>query len=371
MFCAVEAGRWTGSAALPVVPEEMMTETNEQVMPEGAAAEVDATPVESAAVEAEVSVVLDTQSDAVPDLVADQSPVVEAAEVGAETAQEEASASEDAMAESKDDSAPAELTAAVEMVDDDGKRVVRTLAVGQEVLGTVRRVSEFGAFVDIGVGRDGLVHISELSVKRVGKVTDVLSEGQQVPMWIKKLDRDRNRISLTMIPPGTMTLRDLNKDDLVTGTVTRILPYGAFVDIGVGRDALLHVREMGERYIAKPEEVVKVGEVIEARIIEIQRRRGRVDLSIKGLREEPEPEPRADQPQAKAEPVAEEPEAELVDAFADVEVLSPMELAFRKAMEASGVDYKLSKKSDKSAQATQKYRSEQEEIMARTLKAGR
>jgi hypothetical protein len=69
--------------------------------------------------------------------------------------------------------------------------------------------------------------------------------------------------------------------------------------------------------------------------------------------------------------VAEEPEAELVDPFADIEVLSPMELAFRKAMEASGVDYKLSKKSDKSAQAAQKYRSEQEEIMARTLKTGR
>ena len=114
---------------------------------------------------------------------------------------------------------------------------VRILSVGQQVTGTVKRIADFGAFVDIGVGRDGLIHISELSVRRVGKVTDVLAEGQEVTAWIKKLDRDRNRISLTLIDPNTKTIRDLNKDDLVQGTVTRILPYGAFVDIGIGRDA--------------------------------------------------------------------------------------------------------------------------------------
>ena len=86
---------------------------------------------------------------------------------------------------------------------DGGNTVVRMLSVGQQVKGTVKRITEFGAFVDIGVGRDGLVHISELSAKRVGKVSDVLQDGQEVMLWIKKLDRDRNRISLTMIEPGT------------------------------------------------------------------------------------------------------------------------------------------------------------------------
>ena len=82
-----------------------------------------------------------------------------------------------------------------------GRARVRLLSVGQQISGTVKRITDFGAFVDIGVGRDGLIHISELSVRRVGKVTDVLTEGQEITAWIKKLDRERNRISLTLIDP--------------------------------------------------------------------------------------------------------------------------------------------------------------------------
>jgi predicted RNA-binding protein with RPS1 domain len=257
---------------------------------------------------------------------------------------------------------------------------VRILSVGQQVQGTVKRIADFGAFVDIGVGRDGLIHISELSVRRVGKVTDVLSEGQEVTAWIKKLDRDRNRISLTLIDPNTKTIRDLNKDDLVQGTVTRILPYGAFVDIGIGRDALLHVREMGVGYVAKPEDVVKVGDAIEARIIELSRRRGRVDLSLKGLREEPEPtpapqpEPTQSQPQhsnarRQAEP---EPEPAEEDDFEDLEVLSPMELAFKRAMEAEGMELNVSRKKQGKRNRRDRNRSSlQDEIIARTLTSGR
>ncbi|MEZ4613896.1 MAG: S1 RNA-binding domain-containing protein [Caldilineaceae bacterium] len=121
-----------------------------------------------------------------------------------------------------------------ETLDEEG-RVVKLLAVGQKVTGVVRRITDFGAFVDIGVGRDGLIHVSELSIRRVGKVSDVLQENEEVEAWIKKLDRSRNRISLTLVEPGTKTIRDLEKDELVNGTVTRILPYGAFVDIGIGR----------------------------------------------------------------------------------------------------------------------------------------
>lgn len=249
----------------------------------------------------------------------------------------------------------------------DGQRVVRMLSVGQAVKGVVKRVSEFGAFVDIGVGRDGLVHISELSVRRVGKVTDVLHQGLEATFWIKKLDRDRNRISLTMIEPGTKTIRDMEKDDIVQGTITRIMPYGAFVDIGIGRDALLHVREMGERFVAKPEDVVKVGDVIDARIIEISRRRARVDLSIKGLRPEPEPEapPEPETPAAPQEPEQKAPE--MVDAFADVEVLNPFEAALKRAM-AGGVKLNL-RKDDRKAKRNDnsRVRAQQEEALSRTL----
>lgn len=259
------------------------------------------------------------------------------------------------------------------------KSNVRILSVGQQVTGNVKRIADFGAFVDIGVGRDGLIHISELSVRRVGKVTDVLSEGQEVTAWIKKLDRDRNRISLTLIDPNTKTIRDLNKDDIVQGTVTRILPYGAFVDIGIGRDALLHVREMGVGYVAKPEDVVKVGDTIEARIIELSRRRGRVDLSLKGLREEPEPtpppqmatppQPQAQEPQrSRHQP---EPEEEEEDDLEDLEVLSPMELAFKRAMEAEGMELNINRKKQNKRNRRERNRSLQDEIITRTLSSGR
>ena len=242
---------------------------------------------------------------------------------------------------------------------------MRLLSVGQQITGTVKRITDFGAFVDIGVGRDGLIHISELSVRRVGKVTDVLAEGQEITAWIKKLDRDRNRISLTLIDPGTKTIRDLVKGEIVEGTVTRILPYGAFVDIGIGRDALLHVREMGEGYVAKPEDIVQVGEKIETRIIELSRRRGRVDLSLKGLRPEPEPEP------IVAEVDIVEEEETPSDPYEELEVLSPMELAFKKALEAEDVESTEKDRKQEKRNRRNRTRSIQDDIVSRTLSTDR
>ncbi|MFN3332691.1 MAG: S1 RNA-binding domain-containing protein [Caldilinea sp.] len=249
---------------------------------------------------------------------------------------------------------------------EDSGPVVKLLSVGQQLQGTVKRITEFGAFVDIGVGRDGLIHISELSTTRVAKVTDVLKEGQEVTLWIKKLDRDRNRISLTMIEPGKRTIRDLQVGEVVEGTVTRILPYGAFIDIGVGRDALLHVREMSNGFVAKPEDVVKIGDTVNVRILEIARRRNRIDLSMKGLREEPETP--VETPAARAEaPVDKEPEEVIEDKFAEIEALTTMQLAFMRAQERSGVTLPTVKgKKQKRSQAAQK-RAVQNDIIERTL----
>ena len=260
-------------------------------------------------------------------------------------------------------------TAAPKTGEKDDKRVVRTLSVGQMLKGTVKRTTEFGAFVDIGVGRDGLVHISELALGRVQKVTDVLKDGQQIDVWIKKLDQERNRISLTMISPDTTTIKDLSEGDVVPGTVTRIVPYGAFVDLGVGRDGLLHIREMSNGYVAKPEDVVKVGETTDVRIIALNRRRGRIDLSLKGLRPDDVPEvketPRGQQQQQQQQPVEEEPIVEVEE----ISVLSPMELAFKMAMEAEGIEVETEGKGkgwDKRSKRKQS-RATQDAIIARTL----
>ncbi|MEA3335377.1 MAG: S1 RNA-binding domain-containing protein [Chloroflexota bacterium] len=237
------------------------------------------------------------------------------------------------------------------------KRVVRVLSVGMEVNGKVKRISDFGAFVGIGVGRDGLLHISQLSTGRVHKVSDVVKEGDEVTVWIKDLDREKNRISLTMIPPGTKTISDLAAGELVNGTVTRLTNYGAFIDIGLDRDALLHVKEMSEGYVAKPEDVVKVGEEVEVRIIGVDQRRGRVDLSLKGLRPAAEGSGSTDY--------------ELVPASVDdidEDIPSLMELAFRQAVDGGEIldDYVQLDNNRKRGRKSR--RSAQSDIIDRTLR---
>jgi small subunit ribosomal protein S1 len=238
------------------------------------------------------------------------------------------------------------------------KKIVKVLSVGMEVTGKVKRVSEYGAFVDIGVGRDGLLHISELSTSRVRKVDDMVKEGDEISVWIKELDRDKNRISLTMIPPGTKTMRDLAVGELVTGTVQRLTNYGAFVDIGMERDAMLHVKEMADGYVAKPEDVVKVGDEIEARISGVDARRGRVDLSLKGLR-----------PAMASNAAASDIEFRAVDdVVEDEELPTLMELAFRQALDGND-DYRPPERSRKQKRRKGRGdRYEQDEIISRTLR---
>lgn len=237
------------------------------------------------------------------------------------------------------------------------KKIVKVLSVGMEVTGKVKRVSEYGAFVDIGVGRDGLLHISELSTGRVHKVTDVVKEGDEISVWIKELDRDKNRISLTMVAPGTKTIRDLEVGELVTGTVQRLTAYGAFVDIGMERDAMLHVKEMADGYVAKPEDVVKIGDEVEARISGVDARRGRVDLSLKGLRAAPGTDNRSED--IEIQPVGNVEEEE------DLPTL--MELAFRQALDGDE-DYQAPPRTRKQKRRKGRDRYEQDDIINRTLR---
>ncbi|MEZ4709034.1 MAG: S1 RNA-binding domain-containing protein [Caldilineaceae bacterium] len=325
-----------------------MTEQTETVVEEAVSSE--ATSTEATAAVNAVSAA--DGADSPEAEIATPEPVAEVAE---------ADTTEESLTTESTVEPTASVDESVENEDASGKRVVRVLSVGQELEGVVKRIAEFGAFVDIGVGRDGLLHVSELSLQRVPKVSDVLKQGQTITVWIKELDRERNRISLTMVSPDTKTIRDLAEGEIVEGTVSRILPYGAFIDIGVGRDALLHVREMGEGFIKRPEDVVTLGETIEARIVSLSRRRQRIDLSLKGLRPEPE---------AEAPAAAEEEAEEMIeDPFENVEVLSPMELAFKRAMEGSDSEVvtQPGKRGGRRKNRRQQSRAIQDEIIARTL----
>lgn len=348
------------------VVAESVVETVAEKTETAAIAEVaaDAAQGAEAATEGVVESVSDLISEAVSEAV---EAVTEKAEEIVEAVAEAAEAVSEKVSE-----VVAEVTGDDDADDDsaeDGDRRVVRLSVGQEVKGIIKRITEFGAFVDIGAGRDGLIHISELAVGRVNQVADVVQAGQEMTLWIKKLDRARNRISLTLISPDTKTIKDINDGDVVPGTVARLVPYGAFIDIGVGTDALLHVREMSNNYVAKPEDVVKIGETLDVRILTVNRRRRRIDVSLKGLRDEPEPE-MAEMAQAAAALGVKEDE-DIVDSFENVQVLSPMELAFKRAMEAEGVEVEAAATNKRRGGRGKKNRSMQDEIIRRTLETMR
>ncbi len=235
------------------------------------------------------------------------------------------------------------------------KRIVRKLAVGQEVQGRVKRLTDFGAFIDIGVGTDALMHVSEMSQRRIKSPKEVLKVGQEVTAWIKALDKAHNRISLTMLPPGTRTIRDLEVGEVLTGTVTRITNYGAFVDIGVGYDGMVHVKEMAHGYVKHPSDIVQEGQEVQVEVIKINRRRGQIDLSMKNLLPEPEPEESDEAEIAEVDMVQDEAEEE-------EDVLSPFELALMKAQQ------KKSKRKEKKRKKKAWYEEDEEdEIIRRTL----
>ncbi len=234
------------------------------------------------------------------------------------------------------------------------KRIVRKLAVGQEVSGRVKRLTDFGAFIDIGVGTDALVHVSEMSQRRIKSPKDLLKVGQEVTAWIKALDKAHNRISLTLLPPGTRTIRDLEVGEVLTGKITRITNYGAFVDIGVGYDGMVHVKEMAHGYVKHPSDVVQEGQEVQVEIIKINRRRGQIDLSMKNLLPEPEPEE-----SEEFEEVYDEADLEFEE---EEEVLSPFELALLKAKE------KKSKRKEKKRKKRSWFdEDDEDEIIRRTL----
>jgi small subunit ribosomal protein S1 len=146
--------------------------------------------------------------------------------------------------------------------------------------GVVKETQLYGAVVDIGVEYNGVVHISQLSPNRVNRVTDVVQEGDNVTVWVTKVDSEQGRIGLTMVEPPKVDWHELKEGQVYTGTVTRLEPYGAFVDIGAERPGLLHVREMSSVYVRHPSELVRMGEEIEVRILKLDRRKRRIDLTM-------------------------------------------------------------------------------------------
>lgn len=173
------------------------------------------------------------------------------------------------------------------------QQVMASLQVGQELDGTVQRLTPFGAFVDIG-GVDGLVHVSELSWQHVAHPKDVVAEGQSVRVKVLKVDPAAGKISLSVkaAQPGPWdTAADkFSVGDIVTGVVRRIVTFGAFVEIAPGVEGLVHISQIAHRHIATPHEVLKEGQEVQAKVLDFNPAEKRVSLSIKETEEAPEQE---------------------------------------------------------------------------------
>ncbi|REE94256.1 small subunit ribosomal protein S1 [Paenibacillus taihuensis] len=175
------------------------------------------------------------------------------------------------------------------------QNIIGGLQVGQELDGTVQRLTPFGAFVDIG-GIDGLVHVSELSWQHVAHPKDVVTEGQSVRVKVLKVDPANGKISLSIKAaqpgPWEQSSGQFNIGDIVTGTVRRIVSFGVFVEIAPGVEGLVHISQLAHRHVATPNEVVKEGQEVKAKILDFNPAEKRVSLSIKETEEAPEQAPR-------------------------------------------------------------------------------
>ena len=191
------------------------------------------------------------------------------------------------------------------------QRILDELEPGKVVEGTISNIVDFGAFVDLD-GIDGLIHISELSWSHVNHPSEVLNVGEKVNVKVLDIDRDRQRISLglkqTQADPWQSVIETYQINDIVPGKVTKVVTFGAFVEIHAGVEGLVHISELADHHVENPREVVNQGDELEVRIIEIDADRRRLSLSLK--RVTPAPEGYVPQEFGDEAPEAEEPAAE-------------------------------------------------------------
>ena len=257
--------------------------------------------------------------------------------------------------------------------------------------GTVVKTGLAGAILDIGVGRPAVMHISQIiseeTEQPIKRVEDVLKVGQQVDVWVKKT-KD-NRVELTMIKPLDMEWRDIKKGMTVKGQVVRLEKFGAFIEIGAERPGLIHISEMAHGYVRQPSDVINEGDEVEAQVIDVNRKKKQIKLSLKAL--QPEPVKEEELPRVFTEPTHRDrdqdkdktarrkktrsPRQRSQDGFVDVDELmatvnepqkeaepTAMEIALREAMERA-----KARKPDAKSRKAKSVSQHQEDSLSRTL----
>ena len=256
--------------------------------------------------------------------------------------------------------------------------------------GKVVKVSLAGAAIDIGQPKPAVLHVSQILTTEnepIKRVSDVLTIGQEVEVWVKRVKEDH--VELTMVRPLDLEWRDIKKGMTVRGKVVRLEKFGAFVEIGAERPGLVHISEMAHGYIKQPSDIVKEDDEVEAQVLDVNRRKKQIKLSMKALIPEPvkvEEPVRAMEFQAPRERPARKPAqpkraprrktqdgeeisdellANLTGQTAAEAEPTAMEIAIREAMEKA----KVRKQEQEKARKAKGPSAVQDDILARTLQS--
>jgi ribosomal protein S1 len=222
---------------------------------------------------------------------------------------------------------------------------LKDLKPGMHLAGKVTRIELFGAFVEAGLDREGLVHISRLKRERVNRVEDAVQVGQPIDVWVHQVDPISGRLELTCIQPLAFDWHHLKAGVRARGKVVKLERFGAFVDIGAERPGLVHVSEMSSDYVTRPEDVTHVGDEVDVVVLDIDRKKKQIRLSMKAASAPEEPE----------EVETEEPLA------------TPMELALRKALEQEEAP-REPRPASPGPRSPSASRRQQDDILSRTLR---
>jgi ribosomal protein S1 len=234
-----------------------------------------------------------------------------------------------------------------------------------KLAGKIVKTTLAGALVDVGQALPGVLHISQLRTDPVKNVEEVVREGQDVDVWIRRVRKDR--IELTMIEPLQLEWRDMQPDMIVKGKVVRLESYGAFVDIGAERPGMIHVSELAHTYVKEAKDVVAEGDEVEAKVLGVDVKKRQVRLSLKALQPEvASPEDAAAEPKrAKRGKKNRQPEKapEIEEPAEPAEPqLTAMQIAWQTAQ-----DRAKTKAHGGRAKPEKQHATEQEEILSRTL----
>lgn len=252
------------------------------------------------------------------------------------------------------------------------ERTLASLAEGQIREGVVRRITDFGAFVDLGGGVDGLLHKSEMSWTRINHPSDVVKVGQKINVMVLKLNLEQGRVSLGLrqiLPDPWEEIKQLYKvGDIISGTVSRIVPFGAFVQVAGGVEGIIPTSEMAYRRVNNPEELVSVGQSVEVKVIDIRPDERRLTLSLRQAQAEREREREQAVYEEYTQAKAEEGRTTIGDLIGHqldkLGLLDEKEEKRSKKLQSRGVKKRLQEEAEALAEA------EEEELVEAELEAG-